>query len=219
MNIAQMMNETANGSAVFQRTPEWYQSRIGKLTASRMADAMSFKRNGEQTKKRERYMIELVAERQTDIIVPHFVTDAMAWGMEKEAEAKEAAKKLLCLEIREYGFVDHPEIDLFGASPDGGLDDDGLIEIKCPETTTHMRYLANNVIPEDRKPQMIAQLLCTGRRYCQFMSYDPRFAARPIFYKRFAPTQQERDAVENAAIRFLQDAERLFELVTTSHRS
>lgn len=219
MNVAEMLGNTANTSAVFQRTPEWYQARIGKLTASRMAEAMSFKKNGAPTKARERYMMEIVAERQTDIIVPHYVTPYMEWGTATEPEAKDAARKILCLDIHEFGFVDHPEIDLFGASPDGGLEDDGLIEIKCPQTATHMLWLKNNVVPEERKPQMIAQLLCTGRRYCKFMSYDPRFTARPIFYKHFAPTQEERDSVENAAIQFLNEAEQLFELVTTSHRN
>lgn len=202
--------------SVHQQTPEWYQSRIGKLTASNMAAAISYLKNGKESTERAKLKMLIVAERLTDIIAPHYVTEAMAWGIATEAEAKEAAAKLIGLDIKPCGFYDHPEIDNFGATPDGLLDDDGLIEIKCPTTTTHLSWLLENKVPEQHKPQMSAQLLCTGRRYCQFMSYDPRVPKRPILYKRFAPSQQERDEVERAAVTFLAEVEALFERVSTT---
>ncbi len=194
----------------------WLQSRIGKLTASRMAIAMSFLKTGKESAERAKLKMQIVAERLTDIIVPHYVTEAMAWGIATEAEAKEAAAKLIGIKIKPCGFFDHAEIDNFGATPDGLLDDDGVLEIKCPTTTTHLSWLLANQVPPEYKPQMLAQLLCTGRRYAQFMSYDPRVAHRPILYKRFAPTQAERDKVEQAAIQFLNEVEELFERVSTS---
>lgn len=194
----------------------WLQQRIGKLTASRMAIAMSFLKNGQESADRRNLKMQIVAERLTDIAVPHYVTEAMAWGIATETEAKEAAAKLIGLDIKPCGFFDHPEIDSFGATPDGLLDDEGLIEIKCPTTTTHLSWLLANEIPDQHKPQMTAQLLCTGRRYCKFMSYDPRVPKRPILYKHYAPSEQERDAVERAAVLFLNEAEALFEKVSTT---
>lgn len=198
-----------------QATPEWFQQRIGKLTASNMASAMSFLKNGKESADRQKLKMQIVAERLTDIIVSHYVTEAMEWGIETEAEAKEAASKLIGIEIKPCSFYDHAEIDNFGATPDGLIDDDGLIEIKCPTTTTHLSWLLENKVPEQHKAQMTAQLLCTGRRYCQFMSYDPRVPKRPILYKRFAPSQAERDKVEQAAVLFLNEVDELFERVST----
>ena len=215
MNISQMLPAFAPAVSSPQQTPEWYQSRIGKLTASNMATAMSYLKNGKESAERAKLKMQVVAERLTDIIVPHYVTEAMAWGIATEAEAKEAAAKLIGLEIKPCGFFDHPEIDNFGATPDGLIDDDGLIEIKCPTTTTHLAWLLENKIPEQHKPQMAAQLLCTGRRYCKFMSYDPRVAKRPILYKHYAPTEAERDAVKRAAMLFLDEVDELFERVST----
>lgn len=203
-------------AAIHQQTPEWFQQRIGKLTASNMAAAMSFLKNGKESTERQKLKMQVVAERLTDIIVPHYVTEAMAWGIATEAEAKEAASKLIGIEINPCGFFDHPEIDNLGATPDGLIDDDGLIEIKCPTTVTHLSWLLEDKVPDQHRPQMTAQLLCTGRRYCQFMSYDPRVPKRPILYKRFAPSQAERDKVEQAAVLFLNEVDELFERVSTT---
>lgn len=216
MHILNMLPAFAPAFSSPQQTPEWYQSRIGKLTASKMATAMSYLKNGKESAERAKLKMQVVAERLTDIIVPHIVTEAMAWGIATEAEAKEAAAKLIGLDIKPCGFFDHPEIDSFGATPDGLLDDDGLIEIKCPTTTTHLSWLLANEIPDQHKAQMAAQLLCTGRRFCKFMSYDPRVPKRPILYKHYAPTRAERDAVERAAVMFLAEVEELFERVSTT---
>lgn len=215
MHISHLLNDPAAVSAA-QQTPQWLQQRIGKLTGSKMAAAMSFRKDGSETAERARLKIEIVAERLTDIFVPHYVTDAMQWGIDTEAEAKLAARQLIGIDIKECGFYDHPTIDMFGATPDGLIEDDGLIEIKCPTTPTHIQWLLNDQVPPEYKPQMIAQLLCTGRRYCQFMSYDPRVVSRPLLYKRYAPSQEERDKVEQAAIRFLREVEQLFERVTST---
>lgn len=181
-----------------------------------MAAAMSYLKNGKESAERAKLKMLIVAERLTDIIAPHYVTEAMAWGIATEAEAREAAAKLIGLDIKPCGFFDHPEIDNFGATPDGLIDDDGCFEVKCPTTVTHLSWLLENKVPEQHKAQMAAQLLCTGRRYCKFMSYDPRVPKRPILYKHYAPSQAERDAVERAAVLFLAEAEALFERVSTT---
>lgn len=215
MNVSEMLPASALPIAP-PVDAAWLQQRIGKLTASRMAIAMSFLKNGKESAERAKLKMQIVAERLTDIIVPHYVTEAMAWGIATEAEAKEAATKLISITIKPCGFFDHPEIDNLGATPDGLLDDDGVLEIKCPMSTTHLNWLLANQVPPEYKPQMVCQLLCTGRRYAQFMSYDSRVPRRPILYKRFAPTRAERDKVEQAAIQFLNEVEELFERVSTS---
>ncbi len=194
----------------------WLQQRIGKLTASRMAAAMSFLKNGKESAERRKLKMEIVAERLTDIIVPHYVTEAMAWGIANEAEAKEAARQIIGVEIKPCGFFDHPEIDNFGATPDGLIDDDGCFEVKCPTTVTHLEWLLANKVPEEYKAQMVCQLIVTGRRYCQFLSYDPRVQRRPLLYKRFSPTKAERAQVEEAARVFLAEVDELFFRVASS---
>ena len=216
MHILNMLPAVQLKAASPQQTPEWYQSRIGKLTASNMAAAMSYLKNGKESAERAKLKMLIVAERLTDIIIPHYVTEAMAWGIATEAEAKEAAAKLIGLDIKPCGFYDHPEIDNFGATPDGLLDDDGLIEIKCPTTTTHLSWLLENKVPDQHRAQMAAQLLCTGRRYCKFMSYDPRVSRRAILYKHYAPSQAELGEVRRAAVLFLAEVEALFERVSTT---
>ena len=216
MHISQMLPSFVPVVASPQATPEWFQQRIGKLTASNMAAAMSYLKNGKESTERAKLKMHLVAERLTDIIAPHYVTEAMAWGIATETEAKECAAKLIGLDIKQCGFFDHPEIDNFGATPDGLLDDDGLIEIKCPTTVTHLSWLLENKVPEQHKAQMAAQLLCTGRRYCKFMSYDPRVPKRPILYKHYAPSQAELGEVRRAAVLFLAEVEELFERVSTA---
>jgi exodeoxyribonuclease (lambda-induced) len=215
MNIADMIREPARVSAVsLQRTPAWYQARIGKLTASRMADAMEFRKDGKEGAARKKLRTEIVAERMTDIIIEHYVTPAMLWGIETEPQAKEFAVENLGLNIVECGFFDHPDIEYFGASPDGLVGDDGLIEIKCPTTTTHIDWVIADVVPEEYKPQMLAQLLCTGRKYCEFLSFDPRIPKRQYFLKRFEPTAEELANVRVSAIQFLLEVDTLFEKVT-----
>ena len=217
MNISQMLpaQSFTLPAGIYQRTPEWYQQRIGKLTASRMREAMSFLKNGKESAERRKLKFDLVAERLTDVIVNHNVTPAMLWGIEKEAEAKEAAKKFIGIDIVECGFYDSPDVDLWGASPDGLLGDDGLIEIKAPTTPVFLEWMMANKVPEEYKPQMTCQLVVTGRRFCKFLAYDPRVAKRPILYKHYAPSQAERDAVKQAAVLFLAEVDELFERVST----
>jgi putative phage-type endonuclease len=216
MNISAMMPARALPVAA-PVDAAWLQSRIGKLTGSRMAIAMSFLRDGKtESAERRKLKMELVAERLTDICVPHYVSSSMAWGIATEAEAKEAASRIIGVEITPCGFFDHPSIDAFGATPDGLIDDDGCFEVKCPETVTHLSWLLENKVPDQHRAQMTAQLVCTGRRYCQFLSYDPRVPKRPILYKRFAPSQQERDKVEAAARVFLDEVDQLFEQVANT---
>lgn len=198
-----------------QGNGEWFNQRIGKLTASRMKDAMSFTKKGTDASERIKLKMEIVTERMTDIIVPKYINAAMQWGIDHEPLAKEKFESETGILIQDVGFVPHPTIDNFGASPDGLTSDGYLIETKCPSSTTHLKYLLDkDNVPEEYKPQMCVQALCTGRRKIWFVSYDPRFPPKQqMFVKLYEPTDKELNEVEAAAIKFLAEVDELFDNV------
>lgn len=191
----------------------WLSARAGKLTASRMADAMAFLKSGQPTTARTKLMHELLAERLTDISVPHVVTDAMLWGQEHEDEAVDYFVERYGRGVRMSRFYEHPTIQNFGATPDREIDEDGLIEVKCPTTTRYLEWVLAGVVPEEHKPQMIAQLLCSGKKWCGFIAYDPRIRdeGRRLFMRKYEPSPEELQKVEAAAIQFLAELDNLFD--------
>lgn len=167
-----------------QGSPEWHAARAGRVTASRIAD-MTAKTKSGWGASRANYMAELVAERLTGTVSEGFTNAAMQWGTEKEPEARSAYQLITGHEVTPIGFVIHPEIEMAGASPDGLVGASGLVEIKCPNTATHIETLLTDNVPEKYLKQMIWQMLCTGRSWCDFLSYDPRLPARmQLFIKR-----------------------------------
>lgn len=195
---------------------EWLSSRAGKLTASRMCDAMDFRKDGKPSASRTKYMHDLLAERVTGDSVRHYVTDAMRWGLEREAEAKLAYETATGDLIGDCLLFDHPRIDSFSSTPDGLLGGDGLLETKCPTSGVYVEWVLAGVVPEAHKPQMIAQCATTGRKWVEFVAFDPRVKdpRRRLFIRRFTPTAEEIAAVEAAAEKFLAELDRLFELFT-----
>jgi putative phage-type endonuclease len=192
-----------------QRTPDWIAARRGLCTGSRVKELFGTKAA------RTTYMHQLVAERMTDVAAEFFVNDAMKHGTEQEPFAREEYEAKTGEIVSEVGFVLHPTIEFFGASPDGLIGDDGLIEIKCPTTVKYVSWVIDNEIPKEHKPQMIAQLVCTGRKWCDFVAYDPRIKVGPkIWIKRFTPTEKEREEVEEVVSQFLQEVDDLFTKVT-----
>lgn len=161
------MDEIAQGSA------EWLALRAGKVTASRVADVIAKTKTGYGAS-RANYMAELIAERLTGAPAEKFISGPMAWGTEKEPEARALYEFLTDAEVTQVGFVPHPTISMSGASPDGLVSDDGLVEIKCPNTATHIDTLMGRSIPAKYETQMQWQMACTGRQWCDFVSYDPR---------------------------------------------
>lgn len=156
-----------------QGSAEWLQARLGKATASKIADIMAKTKSGPSAS-RANYAAQLVAERLSGTPAEGFTNAAMQWGTDTESEARDAyAADRLC-EVREIGFADHPTIPMTGASPDGLIGEDGLVEIKCPNTATHIDTLLNRAVPSKYVKQMMWQMACTERRWCDFASYDPR---------------------------------------------
>ena len=155
-----------------QRTPEWFQKRLGKVTASRIADLMARTKSGPAAS-RANYMAQLVTERLTGRPTEGYESPAMAWGTEQEPNARAAYSARMGVLVDEVDFVDHPELEA-GASPDGLVGEDGLIEIKCPNTATMLEYIEDRAIPQKYRLQMQWQLAVTGRKWCDFVAYDPR---------------------------------------------
>jgi putative phage-type endonuclease len=159
-----------------QRTDEWFAARLGKVTASRVADVVAKTKTG-YSASRENYMADLIVERLTGQKASSFSNAAMEWGTEQEPNARAAYSARTGELVEEVGFIDHPAIPMSGASPDG-LVNEGCVEFKCPNTATHLEYLLAGKPPEKYVTQMQWQMACAGRPWCDFVSYDPRLSER-----------------------------------------
>lgn len=195
-----------------QRTPEWLHQRAGCLTASRAAAVLTrSKRTGEPLQAYYDLIDQLVAERITGDSIGTGTTIAMQWGIDHEDDARAAYEARTGEVVDLAGFILHPSIPWLGASPDGLVGDDGLVEIKCPNTVTHLKRIATGVVPDEYKPQMLVQLLCTGRKWVDFVDYDPRLGApweRHRFWTiRYTPTAQELEDAEAKCRAFLDEVE------------
>ena len=157
-----------------QRSEEWYAARLGKVTASRINDVMASGRGGATSLTRQRYQTDLLAERLTGEITPMPTTAAMEWGTKTEPMARYAYEFLMDEAVTEAPFVPHPSIPDTGASPDGLVGETGLIEIKCPNTATHLRHLETGKIERRYMLQMHWQMCCAQKLWCDFVSFDPR---------------------------------------------
>ncbi|MEY2735270.1 MAG: Paracoccus phage Shpa, partial [Pseudomonadota bacterium] len=193
-------------------TAQWLQSRLGCLTASRMADAMATLKSGKPAEAQTKLAYELLAERLTQASVAHYVTPAMQWGIDNQSGAIAAYENARGVLVGPESFFLHDSIDFFGATPDGLVDQHGLVEVKCPTSPTFVRWAMTGDVPVEYKPQMLAQLACTGRHWVDFVAYDPRMPARQqLFIRRFHPEREEIAAIEAAAREFLGSVEKMFE--------
>jgi putative phage-type endonuclease len=186
-----------------QGTEEWFTIRIGKVTASRVADVIAKTKTG-YSATRDNYMAQLICERLTGLKGESFTNAAMQHGTDTEPLARAAYEALQDALVDEVGFVPHPSIEMAGASPDGLVGDDGLLEIKCPNTATHIETLISKVVPGKYNTQMQFQMACTGRQWCDFVSFDNRL---PEMFQLFV-TRVPRDEVfirliESEIVQFL----------------
>lgn len=174
-----------------QRTDEWLAARAGKVTASRVADVLATVKTGEAAA-RANYRAQLVAERLTGKPADAgFQSAAMKWGNDAEPLARAAYEAETGCMVQECGFIEHPTIAMAGASPDGLVGADGLIEIKCPETKAHIETLLLDRIPSQYEAQMLWQIACTRRTWCDFVSFDPRMPAElQLYVRRFEPSAE-----------------------------
>lgn len=166
---------------IVQGSPEWHAIRAGKVTASRVADVIAKTKSGPAAS-RKNYLAELVLERLTGQKTEGFTNAAMQWGIDTEPQARLAYEFHRNLDVAQVGFIAHPSIADSGASPDGLVGDNGLVEIKCPLPATHMDTIDKGAVPSKYVTQMMWQMACTGREWCDFVSFDPRFPAHMQFF-------------------------------------
>ena len=190
-----------------QRSEEWFAARLGCVTASRTADVMATTKTG-YSSSRANYMAQLITERLTQTPTEGFSTTAMQWGTDTEPQARMAYELMTGEAVVETGFVPHPTILGFGASPDGMVGSDGLIEIKCPNSATHIETLLAEKVPSKYMIQMQVQMMCCGRDWCDFVSFDPRMPADMSFWMQrvFADSPMQED-IATEVIKFLNDVE------------
>jgi putative phage-type endonuclease len=214
MKVAQMLGKPNP----LQGGGDWLEERAGCATASRMRDLLDFRKDGKPGAKRLQYMKELVAERMTGNSVHHHMTQTMADGIEREPFARELYEDVSGNDVVLCGFVRHPTIEFAGASPDGLVGHEGLIEIKCPTAPTFVDWLIAGTVPEEHMDQMMFQLACTRRRFCDFVAYHPDMieGTKRLFVRRFEPSQGLIATLEDSVRGFLVEVEQLFTKVTTA---
>ena len=192
---------------IAQGSPEWFAQRLGKATASRIADIIARTKTGYSTS-RANYAAELVCERLTGAQAERFTNAAMQWGTEKEPDAKAAYEFIHNAQVEPAEFVPHPTIAMTGASPDGYVGDVGLIEVKCPISATHIETLLRGQVPDKYEVQMLWQMACTGRAWCDYVSFDPRLPPHlQLFVKRVHRNATRIAELEAEVISFLAEVD------------
>jgi putative phage-type endonuclease len=191
-----------------QGTAQWLEIRRGRITASRIVDVLNQLKRGGEGADRRNYRIELISERLSGRSEPHYVSPEMDWGSECEPFARAAYEIAQEVIVDTAGFVMHPTYDFAGSSPDGLVGEDGLIEIKCPKTTTHTKWLMAGEVPEEHQAQMLWNMVCCERQWCDFISFDPRMPdGLKIFIVRMERDDSRILDIESEVQRFQDEVE------------
>ena len=193
-----------------QNTEEWYAARLGKVTASSFAQAIA----GGAGKTKSTLMRKLIAERLTGQPAESYSNSAMGRGHEIEPLAREYYELINDVNVQHVGFVEYSEY--IGCSPDGLVGDDGLLEIKCPNSATHIEYILANKLPSTYKAQVHGQLWVTDRQWCDFMSYDPRMSVKQAFIIRVERDEKYISELRLKLESFIADMNNKIEQITAS---
>lgn len=194
-------------AAIEQGSQDWHAARLGCVTASRVADVVAKTKSG-YSAARQTYLGQLLSERLTGLATEIFQNAAMRWGSDMEAFGVEAYEAATGLETFQVGFLFHPNLAYAGASPDRLVAPDGLVEVKCPTTSTHIETLLKGEVPDRYQIQMQWQMACTGRAWCDFVSFDPRLPeAYQLFIQRVPRDAERIVALEQEVAVFLEELE------------
>jgi putative phage-type endonuclease len=194
-------------SEVEQGTPEWFAQRCGKATASRISDIVAKTKTG-YSASRANYMAQLVVERMTQTVGESYSNTAMEWGTENEPFARAAYEAKTGNLVDQVGSIDHPTIPMSSASPDGLIGEDGCLEIKCPNTSTHIDTLLGAEPVKKYYDQVQWQMRCTDRKWCDFVSFDPRMPAHlQLFVKRIERNDVYIAELESEVVQFLSEVD------------
>ena len=193
-----------------QGSDSWHKIRLGKITASRVKDVLTKGRGTSPSKTSESYMMELIAEILTGNSKPFFENDAMRWGTETEPQARAMyAVNNDFVDVKEVAFVEHNE--QVGISPDGLIGDDGLLEIKCPNTTTQLKRALSDDYSADYKAQIQMQLWVTEREWCDFLSFDPRLDCSAGYLQQ--RVYRDEEYIEEMKVKVYAFVEKMNELI------
>lgn len=206
---------------IIQGSPEWFAIRCGKATASRVADICAKTKTGWGAS-RANYAAQLICERLTKTVAESYTNAAMQWGTDTEPQAREAYEFDSDALVDQIGFMDHPSVAMSGASPDGLVGEDGMLEIKCPNSATHIETLLGQSIPQKYAPQMQWQLACAGpqRLWCDFVSFDPRLPGEMRKFQRRMPRDNAMIAeLEREVTIFLAEVEAKIQSLNSLYRS
>jgi len=191
-----------------QGTPEWKAQRVGKVTASRVADVIAKVKTGVSAS-RVNYEAQIICERLTGVAVEGYTNAAMQHGIDTEPQARSAYEFMRNVDVVLAEFVDHPRVPMSGASPDGFVDDDGMIEIKCPQQAAHLETLLSRKVPAKYVTQMMWQMAATERKWCDFVSYNPTFPPHlQLFVERVHRDETVISELEREVLAFLADVDR-----------
>ena len=194
-------------SDIEQGTAEWFAQRCGKATASRIADIIAKTKSGYSTS-RANYMAQLVVERMTNQVAESYSNAAMEWGVLNEPFARAAYEAKTGVLVDQVGAIDHPRIERSAASPDGLVGDDGCLEIKCPNTSTHIDTMLGESVAGKYYTQMQWQMACTERSWCDFVSFDPRMPeGLQLFVKRVDRDDSYIAELEKEVVQFLKEVD------------
>ena len=184
---------------IIQGTEEWKMLRLGKVTASRVKDIVATTKTGYSTS-RDKYMTQLLLERLTNTVAESYTNDAMNWGVEQEPFARAAYEAKMGVLVDQVAFVNHPTIEMAGASPDGLIfEGGGLVELKCPMSHTHLESILGGV-DDQYRAQVQWQMACTGAKWTDLCSFDPRFPAElQLVIKRFERDEDRKSTRLNSS--------------------
>lgn len=193
------VNEFQN---IEQGSDAWKKIRAGKVTASRIKDIIATTKSGYATS-RDKYMTQLLLERITNTVADSYINEAMTWGTEQEPFARAKYEGYASTLVEQVAFIDHPTIPMSGASPDGLVMDDGLVELKAPMSHTHLESILGG-IDDQYMPQVQWQMAVTGRSYTDLCSYDPRFPEHlQLVVKRIPRDDDYIAKLEKEVVKFL----------------
>jgi exodeoxyribonuclease (lambda-induced) len=184
----------------------WLNARCGKITASRMGDILAVRKDGKEAAARVHYRNQIISERITGVLTEHYVNGAMQDGLDREPVARALYEVETNQFVDRIGMVLHPEWDFASASPDGLIDHDGMVQIKCPTLPTHERWVEEDVVPEKYIPQMVWEMVCAKRKWSDFCSWHPE-SETPLFIKRLHWSEPQATSLSLAVYSFNQEIE------------
>lgn len=195
-----------------QRSEEWFKLRLGCVTGSVVDEVMAKPKRGQQeSQTRKKLKARLACELMTGkVLESSYQSWDMQRGIQLEPQARIEYELKTDAELESVGFVIHPKIARFGASPDAYVGKDGILELKCPNQATHLDYVLSGIVPSEYRKQLLAELACTGRKWVDFVSYHPDMPEHlQLFIIRMKRDDVEIAEIEAEVIKFNAEVDEL----------